>query len=167
MIIPKQHYKAMAQCEPGTLPELVKLTGQVKEALERVFHLPPLLFEHGIGRNEVGGCGISHAHLHMVPLGKRQCAQALDAVAGYYELGISADLGATLLRVSPCHSYLLVGTQLSSMYVVHPVDVASQYIRKIVSEVTGASSWNWREFFGWHDFTETFNSLRSYPLSFL
>ena len=68
MIVPKQHVLSMAQLDIAVRQELECLLIEVSELIELRFS-PPTLFEHGAARpGTTFGCGIDHAHLHVVPL---------------------------------------------------------------------------------------------------
>ena len=67
LVIPKQHAISMGALEDSLLAEL----NEVKEILAQVLETqygPVCAFEHGPSRNNCAvGCGVDHAHLHLVP----------------------------------------------------------------------------------------------------
>ncbi len=68
MIIARSHLLSMAQLTRSTHAELDALVKRVSLILSEKF-APPTIFEHGASvRNSTFGCGIDHAHLHIVPL---------------------------------------------------------------------------------------------------
>lgn len=68
MILPKHHVLSMAQLHPSISEELDSLLLRVCAKVQSVFG-PATVFEHGATCiNTTFGCGIDHAHLHVVPL---------------------------------------------------------------------------------------------------
>lgn len=68
LILPVQHLETMAQVPSASIDSLFILIKRLEEQLQS-FGLP-VLFEHGAKYSNGGGCGIHHAHLHLVPLPK-------------------------------------------------------------------------------------------------
>src|SRR5258708_25901610 len=66
LVIPKNHLETMSELD---LPELKELTGLYKQVSSRLSKLGHVIgFEHGAHKITGGGCGIFHAHLHIIPL---------------------------------------------------------------------------------------------------
>jgi len=102
-----------------------------------------LVFEHGMADGENGGgCGISHAHLHIL------------GVPPHLELGLLPepdDLftwteipeSLCLPRRQPDIGYLLVGYQ--GVFQSRPTPfVESQYLRRWIAALLGLDQWDWR-----------------------
>lgn len=67
LISPRIHLLNMAASYLN--PDFVKLRTLLARILEDEFSLPVRIFEHGAARSgSRTGCGVDHAHLHMVPL---------------------------------------------------------------------------------------------------
>src|SRR6267143_1389366 len=69
LVLPIKHFKAVGDLPRHYLDEFVAVCQCVGEVLNNESG-PNILFEHGTRSEGVGGCGIYHAHLHAVPLGK-------------------------------------------------------------------------------------------------
>lgn len=68
MIVPKEHTLSMAQSAVKYSVELEELLREVQQKIEAHFG-PTTVFEHGATYEDTTfGCGIDHAHLHVVPL---------------------------------------------------------------------------------------------------
>lgn len=68
LIVPKLHILNMAEISSSYELELEHLLTESREFLTSCFG-EPILFEHGPSRaGSLSGCGIDHAHLHMVSL---------------------------------------------------------------------------------------------------
>lgn len=68
LILPVQHIETMAQVPSASIDSLFGLLKRLEERLQSLGF--PVLFEHGAKCNSEGGCGIHHAHFHLVPLPK-------------------------------------------------------------------------------------------------
>ena len=68
LIVTKKHYLCMGSIPPALDNELREITAITANILQETYHAPTL-FEHGPCRSGSGiGCGIDHAHMHLVPL---------------------------------------------------------------------------------------------------
>lgn len=68
LILPVQHVETMAQVPSASIDSLFALLKRLEERLQSLGL--PVLFEHGAKCSSGGGCGIHHAHFHLVPLPK-------------------------------------------------------------------------------------------------
>ena len=68
LVIPKQHVETFAQLTSTLRLEALHFTNELEARLQRYGHV--FIFEHGAQSSSSGGCGIYHAHLHLVPLPK-------------------------------------------------------------------------------------------------
>jgi len=125
--------------------ELVEFVANVRSRLERAFGRDIVLFEHGCGKDSPQlGCGVYHAHLHMVP-------SALD---------FSIDRRVAQLHWNPCTlrdlqelgqspaGYLFYTDPSGNGFATTETNsVPSQFFRRIIAEVAlKSAAWNWREF---------------------
>lgn len=68
MVIPRKHCLSFSSLATQEVDELTALLDHLDQAIRKTF-ASPTLFEHGaVCRNSGFGCGIDHAHLHVVPL---------------------------------------------------------------------------------------------------
>jgi diadenosine tetraphosphate (Ap4A) HIT family hydrolase len=97
-------------------------------------------FEHGSsGPGSSGGCGVTHAHLHIVPVPAGWSRPRLPARFAFTRAPANM-----WLDFPPADSdYLLVG-QAEDVWAA-PVDwLPSQTLRRWLAPAVGASSWDWR-----------------------
>lgn len=145
LVVPKAHYKTFRE----TAERVPDLGEQLRTLLRHVHSLldvtegDSLFFEHGADCASDGGCGIYHAHLHVVP-----GAGAVDLGKHFPRLNqpvstAISDLWDQLPRSGP---YALFGST-SHNFVGHRLDapLPSQTIRKIVAAELGCAIWDWRE----------------------
>ena len=126
--------------------ELEVFAGQLAERLEVEFSLPVSMFEHGAtAAMQDVGCGVDHAHLHLVPLE----FDLIDAAR-------SADLGLSILSHAGGYqelpstvggaSYVFIRSHDGSEAVLLGTEGESQLIRRVIAKkVALPDRWNWRD----------------------
>src|SRR5581483_7342303 len=68
LIVPKNHSLSLGAMHIGFRKEIDTLEKRIKESLHAQYRKPVVSFEHGPSAVKHGtGCGIDHAHLHLVP----------------------------------------------------------------------------------------------------
>lgn len=81
LIVPREHVLSMGQIDPHLAGELDDLTTRVIERVRLQFG-PPTCFEHGaVHQGTTFGCGIDHAHVHVVPLPRELSLRATAEAA--------------------------------------------------------------------------------------
>jgi diadenosine tetraphosphate (Ap4A) HIT family hydrolase len=140
LIIPKQHGCALADLPPDALGELVRLKTTLVKAI-RSHYGTCVLFEHGARTETSGGCGISHAHLHVVPLPAEKDPRALLEVSfRHHRVNGIADL-ASIEKDCP---YLYYEDASGGSRVLYPAFLPSQYMRRVLAKALGNQNWDWR-----------------------
>jgi diadenosine tetraphosphate (Ap4A) HIT family hydrolase len=141
MIVPTAHYATMGDLPLTLSTELETLSNLVRVALSQTYG-NCVLFEHGTRGPEGGGCGIYHAHLHVVPLcDEKDPIYELKELHSFLEIGGFEELA----RTSYGYSYLYYETLSSQRYVCRVEHLPSQYMRRFLAQFIGKSQWNWRE----------------------
>jgi diadenosine tetraphosphate (Ap4A) HIT family hydrolase len=80
LIVPKEHTLSIAQLGSEAAAELSEIVACVARLLEERY-TTPTAFGHGaVCRGTSFGCGIDHAHLHLVPLPASICLRELAEV---------------------------------------------------------------------------------------
>lgn len=141
LVIPKSHIFNFGQLPLNLLAELFELCARVRCKLESAFG-PVTEFEHGpTAQGDLLGCGINHAHLHMVSLP----FDLTTAVSTFSE---------TSYDWSTCHEswllhpivrngspYLYYRTPNDLGNITAPKTAVSQYFRKVVATNVGLSAY--------------------------
>ncbi|HJT67068.1 MAG TPA: HIT domain-containing protein [Pyrinomonadaceae bacterium] len=143
LIVPVQHFTALADIPDSFVAELIELCSVVRNALSQLYGTP-FFFEHGIRTKGSGGCGIDHAHLHAVPttgityepIRQIQKAHPLRNISGVRDLKMSASSG----------SYIYYGEADGQHWVAPSTFMPSQYIRQLISQSLGNDAWDWRQY---------------------
>ncbi|WP_122517532.1 HIT family protein [Pseudomonas viridiflava] len=144
LVITKKHYSNFAQAF-NSLPDLdIQLASVIADAHEVLAVNPDdsLYFEHGAINSDHGGCGIYHAHLHLVP---KAGSVKVGSVSGFDPIIFNSlvDAYTTIKGVMP---YALIGTQKYG-FGTEKLEFAlpSQTIRRKVASALGSPVWDWRD----------------------
>lgn len=145
LILPKNHLESLSELKNDELRNLQSVFTKVKESLKKYGSV--VGFEHGAKSCTKGGCGIYHAHLHLIPLPyeismfdffKHRHILSSSLTSGLSQL---VDAKEYLLAINPDNT---CGTlNLSNFSEEYP----SQYFRRKLSEhFSLESSWDWRKY---------------------
>jgi diadenosine tetraphosphate (Ap4A) HIT family hydrolase len=140
LIVPRAHFTACASM-PASLKRQVENLVLAFATRERAAGRDLLWFEHGSAApGSSGGCGIVHAHLHVLPTPRGWTRPALPGGVAF----AAATPRVWLDTPAPDTDYLLVG-QVDDVMVA-PVDrVPSQMLRQWLAPSLGAAQWDWRD----------------------
>ncbi len=147
LIVPKDHALCLGALSHELHSELDELRRQVSRALKECYG-PVTVFEHGPAcPNHLVGCGVDHAHLHVLPTqinlieGVKEIfpeplewksVVSIQETAFYYEAGLP---------------YLYVEQSPGQGYVTTHPNLQSQMFRKVIARHVGRPErFNWREF---------------------
>jgi diadenosine tetraphosphate (Ap4A) HIT family hydrolase len=142
LLVSKQHVLAMSKLSPQLLTELDLFRQELTAQLQTIYSLPVVAFEHGLcNRARTPGCGIDHAHLHLLPtdidvsrLFKEDFeTAALDRIEELNE--------ATKGR----QEYLLLIDADRRISISSPNLPTSQYFRRKIAQALGRELWNWND----------------------
>ena len=144
LVVPVSHYSALDEMPSELLPELAAFCGSVRTAISQSYG-PSVCFEHGARKPLNGGCGIYHAHLHIVPWNSpnspRDLAAELKESFPCRKLETLADLAVDSDGKSP---YLFYEDTDHNRYRFSVGNLPSQYMRRLVAESLGIPDWDWR-----------------------
>ena len=164
LLIPKVHYCNFRSIHPEFIPEIQELISQFNEVLANPKDDDLLIFEHGAIGPSDGGCGIYHAHLHIMGVPKSFDPNCLHSFRSNRKFeAIDESLLTTIPRSKP---YLLVGSRDKGFKVdLCTEKIPSQYLRKQFATKLGIREWDWGLYKSQRSFYELLNSVRNYPKS--
>lgn len=149
LIVPKRHCLSMAVNFADQ--ELADLRQRTSRALKTEYHQSVWCFEHGAAfTGSQTGCGVDHAHLHLVPLACSLSHVLLqnDAAKNWRQIRAS-DLG----QFAAGREYLFYSSNSSDFELDGYVGVAekpvSQYFRRAIAEAVGRPA-----FYDYRDYPE-------------
>ncbi len=114
LIIPKSHLTSLAQTPPSHRDEFVSFVEMLGERIKCQWG-PTAFFEHGVGECRTGGCGVDHAHLHILPMDQGDFSNVLGRILDDHALSPSRNLLDTLSELSSSRSYLVIGHSLEEL----------------------------------------------------
>ncbi len=171
LVLPASHVETMASLPASELSDLTTFL----TALEKVIgqNRPVVAFEHGARCTTGGGCGIYHAHVHLVAVPAHVSVDDLlppEMDSRSYRSASSFIAGLRDLRSSP--EYLIVR---DSNYLIRFVDISlssgkrypSQYFRRVLTEFFKLDHpWDWRRYQGPEQYLfDTINMFRNANVS--
>jgi len=157
LIIPKKHWRSLRAMPNDIFSELITLKEHVAELLEESYG-QLVEFEHGMFGESSGGCGIDHAHLHLVPSNVQQplSNQLPDDMVKIPVRNLQEIHTNKLLQDS---SYLYIHEPNSKPFIVRIKSIPSQFLRKILANSLNNTNWNWRSIPQNKDFVTTVSKL--------
>jgi diadenosine tetraphosphate (Ap4A) HIT family hydrolase len=145
LIVPREHSCTFRQVK-SRLASLAQELDQLNTAVHERLGIQmnnSLLFEHGALTPNNGGCGIYHAHLHVVP--NVEHVHPND-VFNFGDVSPVHSVEAAWDRLSTKDSYVLAGNLPHGFYcrsIYSPLP--SQTLRKNVAHALGDVEWDWRK----------------------
>lgn len=145
LVVPREHDCTLAQTHDRIASaegELAMLLNSAHKALGNQLS-DSLLFEHGALSASDGGCGIYHAHLHVLPNAGHINGCSFFEGASSFE---NASLELLYEGINHKQSYALIGSSehgFTSWNLKKPL--ASQTLRKKVAAMLRTSEWDWRQ----------------------
>jgi diadenosine tetraphosphate (Ap4A) HIT family hydrolase len=143
LVIPRRHVTASVQLAEKEQYDLDLCVSLVRKKL---FVSPDdgfLVFEHGIGAGQAGGCGVSHCHVHVMPVA---CGEARNITA-VFESALRLKSGEENPELTTSSSYINVevydGESIKRFSRVG--DFPSQYARNLVEEALDLPRTSWRQ----------------------
>lgn len=164
LLVPKEHFICMGELPRSLTAELQELKHHICSALYQSYGRV-CVFEHGPSQPNLRvGCGVDHAHLHIVPL-------EFDLVSSVNPL-LPKDTFWSKAGLQDCSDafrrgddYLYLEQPSGEGRIVTSQDFGNQLFRRAIATQVGAAHlFNWREFPQYPNIMATiekFQSLRS------
>jgi diadenosine tetraphosphate (Ap4A) HIT family hydrolase len=153
LVLPRTHVTSCAQVNPTLLDQLPGIVAELTARLAGA-HRQMLLFEHGVGACRDGGCGVTHAHLHLVPVTTAELASCISRFAYEAPGRTPGSLAQCLAKPSRNDTYMLMGTCEHARLAARD-HVPSQRLRRLVAGVIGSGAEDWRQLVDWRGFEAT------------
>lgn len=168
LVIPKLHFERIADIPMRDIQALIGLVGELEDVLKTSGK--PILFEHGARCTSNSGCGIYHAHLHIVPLplgSELYCGSLLP------QSRVAEDLCAAFSVLKDSTSYLLVRDTMNNVAfakdeMLTPEMHVSQFVRRRLTQMFASdNNWDWRSYLQVEPWVlDTLNVLKTHDFSF-
>jgi len=160
MIVPRTHISSMIQLPSDYITRFLTLKHDVLNRVRDLFG-PVFCWEHGIGKCKMGGCGITHAHFHVLPMSEDGSSRLSTVLTEMFPCSRTIKSTKTFFETTkPSYSYLYWEFELQEPRLVTMEQIRSQLMRQLISEAEGLDTWDWREYTNWESFCETFQHLQ-------
>ena len=160
MIVPRKHITSIVQLSVASVLKFEEFKKEIVLRITRKLG-PVFCWEHGVGKNKNGGCGITHAHFHILPLIDEHATQIDSTLSQMFPHVMVADSMKVFHdRSDSSCSYLYWEINSMSPRIVTSEGIKSQLMRELICKVENLDNWNWKEYNNWQDFRETVQSLQ-------
>jgi ATP adenylyltransferase len=144
LLVPKRHFLSMGSLPESLITEMQQLKEKVCSSLSKTYGKVSA-FEHGPGRiQSVVGCGVDHAHLHLVPIDFNLSV----AVAPYLPNGSrwsAASYAGCRAAARDGVNYLYLEQPIGRGRIVRDSRLGSQLFRRAVAAHLGVpDEFDWR-----------------------
>lgn len=145
LLLPIEHVEMMADLPATTLSSMIKLLERIEDMI-KPFGMP-VAFEHGARCSTQGGCGVYHAHMHVVPVPDHiYCNQVLPSNSQQ-----AVSLAMALQQLKDTDAYLLFRDTSGQTAFIDltqmPKHYPSQYFRRALAEHFKTTlPWDWRTY---------------------
>src|SRR5206468_4124900 len=133
MLVPKQHVTSSVQLGASCFARMDLLRQKIALAAERKFG-SVLFWEHGIACGASGGCGVSHAHVHFLPMERPLLSELIPKLIERFPDSQSIQFPQLREAVDALTSYLYWSTSSDSGVLERSNSIPSQLMRNIVAE---------------------------------
>jgi diadenosine tetraphosphate (Ap4A) HIT family hydrolase len=141
LLVSNEHIERFSDA-PGLQPEVQAALSELAEIVSAFGK--PLIYEHGARCAGSGGCGIYHAHAHIVPLPYQISLRDLVGRSG----SMHTSLAGAWQMASPDEDYLVAAFGGETLFCKGgDVGFGSQFMRKRVAEEYRLDRpWDWRAY---------------------
>lgn len=142
LVAPRAHVLALADLDHERWDDFEDFAAETASMVRDVYGVRPVLFEHGPSRSgRQAGCGVDHAHLHVVPL-RVDLRAAIATLEG-------PSRAAWLPSPHRPHrvgelDYLWIADE-SGTYIRHTEEASSQVVRRALARHLGEKTWDWKQ----------------------
>jgi diadenosine tetraphosphate (Ap4A) HIT family hydrolase len=147
------HVLLFAKDDHLSMGELLRCRGSIESEIGKMAALykdrfgPPLLFEHGSVEGGTVACGVTRAHLHLIPRSQIK----FDGLCTAIDSEIGTGVNQPFVGLKKIHSeYIFISKDLEAIgRVWQGEQLPSQMVRRHIARELSLSEWNWRALFGW------------------
>lgn len=140
LVAPRRHVVSTADLADAEWRDLAKLADAISIAM-RAAYGPVVMFEHGAsGSNRTAGCGVDHAHLHVVPWS----GNLREQIAAVHSLPDFEWQPAGKRPTGVTNSDYIWISDDTGTWVTHSQVLPSQVVRQAISASLGLGWWDWK-----------------------
>lgn len=145
LVVPNDHVISLAVLGLEQRSAFAEMVDRTTQRLAQRFGAV-VQFEHGpAGEGRSAGCGVDHAHLHLVPFDAnlREMARGLDPTIDILKWRqVSWPWAA---EITSGHDYLFVRDTSGIGWFAEAPTVPSQLFRRVIARHLGQTQWDWKD----------------------
>lgn len=147
LVVPRHHVTALAEIElQGERDAFVKLVHEADTLLRDAYDKPTVWFEHGPAESgKSAGCGVDHAHLHIVPTDLPLKRRASESEIGTELIWRQVE---SMWDARDSHvagmDYLYLREADGSTWLASHSNIPGQLFRRIIARDIGEHDWDWK-----------------------
>ncbi len=147
LVIPKEHVLSFGAVDADTLAVLMADLHKIAERWGASFG-PLTWFEHGPAEDQSSvGCGIDHAHMHLVPTDQLDLLAAAHELFPHIAFQEVSGLEAATSAVALGDPYLYLRTGDGHSWLAASRDIPSQAFRRVIAHQQGRpDEYDWKAF---------------------
>jgi ATP adenylyltransferase len=167
LIVPKQYVLSIGYLDENLQNELDELSNNVTKILEKEFG-KVTMFEHGAYMpNNLVGCGVDYAHLHLVPVDIDLIAELEKILKINYDWHKISGLDFASIYTKQNLPYLYVKDNKNQHFITSNESFPSQLFRKVIANYLGKSDeFDWKTFHHMENIEATIRILSKYSCQF-
>lgn len=145
LVVPRSHCLSVGSVAEDKFQEFIEIQETAAEALRDCFG-PVSFFEHGAVRErESVGCGVDHAHLHIVATDIDLLASARAPNGTGLQWRSVGGIEAARAYIAEQMPYVFVHQPSGGAWIGTASTIESQLIRKVIARHTGQPDrWDWK-----------------------
>lgn len=145
LVIPRKHFLSVGSLDREYFEEFLEIRKVAAGALQDCFG-PICFFEHGpVRERESIGCGVDHAHLHIVAISQDVVGAAKELSNGNMQWHPVSGIQASKEYVAKQKAYVFIQSLSHGGWIGTADAIESQMIRKTIALLTGQPScWDWK-----------------------
>jgi ATP adenylyltransferase len=145
LVVPRRHALSLVSLDEGERQRLWRFVRATGESVAADYG-PVTLFEHGPAcSGHAAGCGIDHAHLHVVPTGDLDLLRGAQTHLPELQWRAVSDLDAAQEAVDVDEDYLFLETPSRERWLSTGHAIPSQAFRRVIAAELGCpGDFNWR-----------------------
>lgn len=139
LIVPRRHYLCVGAFPGSLLQELKELLKAQVSTISSLYQ-NPTIFEHGPAQEgSISGCGVSHAHLHLVPLpfSLKDLIENQHPALAAQSKPVSGVEGVPSLFFKNKKDYLFLSEPDRQAVIYFPRTSESQFFRRLIATKIG------------------------------
>lgn len=146
ILVPKGHLLSLAELPAYLRPEFIDFRLEVETAVER-FYGPVSSFEHGPSApSSTAGCGIDHAHLHLVPTRADLLPFAQDLTPRDATWRSVSSIWEARSDIKTGRSYIYLQQPDAVQWISSAVSIPSQLMRRAIARSLGQPEhYDWQQ----------------------